>query len=387
MQRKPKGWYGLCRLGSIGDNLMATSALPLIAKDYNIEVIAQEPYHVVLENNPYIDKLSVKKSGEISGEPGGLLGWQRWFEARKGEFTKFVNLSHTCESTLALVPAQTQFYWPNSIRRRICGYSYLEMIHDVCEVPHDFAVGPRFYPTEGEREQALETKAKVGDRVIGWCISGSRLDKIYPYAPMAIGRLIRETGCSVIMFGAPGKDFEMAKQIQEHVQRQNGGEDGLFLALSPDPENPTWPIRRALAQVQVCDLVIGPDTGPMWAVASEDVPKIMMLSHASDVNITKHWVNTVSLHAYQERVPCWPCHRLQDEMSTCKPNKEGNGAACISDISVETIVEHAVRLLAESAESAKWPEWKSSAEMRLGDKDSNGILPESRADTAMSQSV
>jgi ADP-heptose:LPS heptosyltransferase len=344
IQRKPKGWYGLVRLGSIGDNLMATSVLPLISKDYNIEVIAQEPYHAIFENNPYIDKLSIKKPNEIA-TGNGMLDWQKWFVGRSGEFAKFINLSHTCESTLALLPAQTQFYWPASARRRLCGYSYLEMVHDVCEVEHDFTIGPRFYPTAEEREKAFETKAKVGKRVIGWCIAGSRHDKIYPYSAMAIARLIKETGLPVVMFGASGKDFELAKIIQEHVQRQNSSEEGLFLALSPDSEQPTWPIRRSLAQVQTCDLVISPDTGPAWAVAMEAMPKIIMLSHASDTNITKHWHNTVSLHADPERVDCWPCHRLHDEVGTCRPNKDNNGAACISDISVETLVTTAKNLL------------------------------------------
>ena len=343
MQRN-KPWYGIVRLGSIGDNLMVTSALPLIAKEFNIEVIAQEPHHVIFENNPYIDKLSVKKSGEI-GDGSGILSWQKWFVGRTGEFAKFVNLSHTCESSLAVVPAQTQFYWPNSVRRRLCGYSYLEMVHDVCEVEHDFTIGPRFYPTSEEIEKAFETKAKVGKRVIGWCIAGSRHDKIYPFAPMAIARLIKETGLPVIMFGAAGKDFELAKRIQEHVQRQNSSDEGLFLALSPDAEKPSWPIRRSLTQAQACDLVISPDTGPAWAVAMEDIPKIILLSHASDINITKHWRNTVSLHADPARVDCYPCHKLHDEPGTCRPNKDNTGAACISDISVETLVTTAKNLL------------------------------------------
>jgi hypothetical protein len=51
----------------------------------------------------------------------------------------------------------------------------------------------------------------------------------------------------------------------------------------------------------------------------------------------QHWVNTINLHADPEKVSCWPCHKLHDRQETCRPNKENNGAACISDISVETI--------------------------------------------------
>jgi hypothetical protein len=94
-----------------------------------------------------------------------------------------------------------------------------------------------------------------------------------------------------------------------------------------------------------CDLMIGPDTGVMWAVAMEKVPKIMLLSHASEENITKHWINTITLHADQSAVPCWPCHRLHDTLDTCKANKENTGAACISNISIDTIISQARKVL------------------------------------------
>jgi hypothetical protein len=118
----------------------------------------------------------------------------------------------------------------------------------------------------------------------------------------------------------------------------------LHLALSPGDADPGgeqhWSIRRSLTQAYVSDCVITPDTGVGWAVALEAMPKIALLSHASEENITKHWVNTTSLHADINRVPCWPCHRLHDDMSTCKPSKDNpNAAACMADISVQSIVE------------------------------------------------
>ena len=340
-QMREKPWAALIRLGGIGDNLIASSLLPLLDKDYYVEVIAQEPYHVVFENNPHISKLTVKKYDDFP--PGGGLEWQKWFQSRAKEYAKFVHLSHSCETTLALVPAQTQFYWPAEMRRKWCGKNYLEFVHDIAGLPYKF--DPRFYPTAEEREKALETKQKVGKRVVGWCISGTRLDKRYPLAPLAIARIIRELNVPVILFGAPGKDYDAAKSIQDHVKLENSSLDGLHLAMSPDADAPTWPIRRVLSQIQTCDLVISPDTGPAWAVAMEKMPKMVMLSHASDRNITAHWKNTTSMHADPARVPCWPCHQLHDEIATCTPNADNNGAACISDISVETIVQTARKLL------------------------------------------
>src|SRR5262249_46535525 len=119
---------------------------------------------------------------------------------------------------------------------------------------------------------------------------------------------------------------------------------GLHLALTATLSEAggehNWPLRRGLAMAFISDLVVSPDTGPAWAVAMEPVPKIILHSHASVENICKHWINTTSLHADQNRVPCWPCHNLHDEPATCRPNKDGNGSACISDISVEDIFQN-----------------------------------------------
>jgi FkbM family methyltransferase len=348
------GWAGIARLGGIGDNLIAASVLrPLKAKGYKIDVITAMPQGVVFENNPFVDKLSIKEPKDI---PGGQ-GWQDWFRSRGNEYDAFANLSHSCEVSLALVPSQTQSQWPSSARRKYYGHSYLEFVHDVVGVPYEF--GPLFFPTEEERDQAIVTKRKLGGGpVIGWCLNGSRVDKNYPKAPTTIARLIKELGAQVIMFGAPPPhpDFARAQQTQEYVTHQNGDDKGLHLALSPDGNNPSWPIRRILAQLIQCDLVIGPDTGQLWAVAFEAVPKIMLHSHASVENICKHWLKTTSLHANPETVPCHPCHLLHDQIDSCldeqrrhglRPDAEEKGAACISSISVEAIIRAAIAALAK----------------------------------------
>ncbi|HET7375145.1 MAG TPA: hypothetical protein VFK30_00465, partial [Anaerolineae bacterium] len=126
--------------------------------------------------------------------------------------------------------------------------------------------------------------------------------------------------------------------------------DNLYLGLSPNTADPgghqSWGLRRSLSQIMAADLVITPDTGAAWACAFEPMPKIVMVSHASVENISAGWKNTVTLHANPQRVDCWPCHRLHSDPSTCRPAKDmGSSAACMADISVETIVETAARLL------------------------------------------
>ncbi len=333
-----QGWACVARLGGFGDNIIASSVFKGLRKKYGrLEVIGSRPMHILYENNPHIDKLTVMEPGEPPW--GNGHEWQQWFYRRSREgYAFFANLAHSCESLGVAMKAETKFWWSDRMRRQMMSRSYLELAHDICDVPYS-EISPNVYPTEEEQAQAIATKAKVGAKVVGWVLTGSRIDKIHPQADVAIARVIRELNLPVIMFGAPGKDYEMAKLVQHETRKLNHSEDGLHLALSHDAENPTWGPRRICAQAQACDIVVGPDTGPMWAVAMHAMPKVLMASHAGGPNITTHWVNTTTLEADRERVPCYPCHRLHDDASMCKPNADKNGSACISDITVDTILE------------------------------------------------
>lgn len=328
-----RGWAGFARMGGIGDNLIAASVCrPLKELGYKVEVITQQPMgSVIFDNNPYIDKLSVYEEKDFPKDP---QTWHAMFSTRAKEYDRFVNLSHTGEATHAFFPNMTQFWWPEKFRRKIAAGSYLETTHDLLDVPYTF--GRLFWPTDEELEWAAELLRKINKRpVIGWCLNGSRIDKVYPQAPMAVARLIKELDAAVVMIGrGPGSpDFTLAEQALSMVRAQNGSHDGLHHIGTADLK-----VRNALAFAQSCDLMIGPDTGPMWAVAMEPLPKLMLHSHASVENITKHWVNTVSLHADPQHVSCWPCHRLHNDISTCRANEFDNGAACISSITPDGIV-------------------------------------------------
>jgi ADP-heptose:LPS heptosyltransferase len=341
-------WACVVRFGGVGDNLIASSVLPgLRAKFGHVEVITRRPWGIVFDNNPYIDKLTYKEEDELPNT--GPDDWQKWFLTRAKEYESFHHLSHTCEMTLALFSLQTQFWWPASMRRKICGKNYLEMVHDVCELPYA-PIGARFYPTDEEIARAKQDKAEKirkgrSGPVVGVVCSGTRIDKRHPRLGHAIARLITELEATVVLFGGPTKDRLIAKEIEDLVKHHNGsirGEiPGLGVCISLSEEDETWHIRRSLSQVRECDLVITPDTGPAWAVSMCPMPKILLLSHASEENIAKYWVNTTVLKADPERVPCWPCHRLHNDSSTCVPNPENDGPACMSDISIETIMKAA----------------------------------------------
>jgi len=333
-----RGWAGVARFGGVGDNLVAASVCrPLKKLGYNVEFItAVKMSHSVLLNNPFIDKLTLKTDGDI---PGGSE-WQKWFVLRAKEYDHFVHLSHSMEVRHALFEDSTPFWWPEDVRRKICAGSYIETAHDIAQVPYDF--GPLFFPTEEELQQAQTIKAKVGPKMLGWVLSGTRIDKAYPYAPQIIPRIVKELDIPVVLMGVGPKQKEMADIVLDAVKSTNSGRDMVHVAV---PEHAAensgaeqWGIRPSLALALQSDLVVTPDTGIGWACAFESMPKIALVSHATPENITKHWVNTTTLHADPYRVPCWPCHRLHNSPDTCRPAKNVVAAACMADISVETLL-------------------------------------------------
>jgi hypothetical protein len=210
-----------------------------------------------------------------------------------------------------------------------------------------------FFPTEEERDKAGVDKVKqFGGRYVLWVLAGSRIDKTHPYIPHAVARIIKELDVHVVLMGNGEQQWKFANMVQTEVSRTLStdlGQRCLAAVTPPDqiglkieeggPHH--WGLRRSLATALQADAVVTPDSGIGWAVAMEPMPKVMMLSHASVENITKHWVNTVTLHADPHRVPCWPCHCLHDTIDTCVRAThvgQATAAACISDIKVDDIV-------------------------------------------------
>ena len=81
-----------------------------------------------------------------------------------------------------------------------------------------------------------------------------------------------------------------------------------------------WSIRETLAFAQVCDLIVGPETGVLSGMSMEEVPKIVFLSHSSVENLSRDWNNTYSL--FTTKTPCYPCHKMHYTWEHCRKNED-----------------------------------------------------------------
>ena len=314
---KPDKTCAVIRYGAFGDALQTTSILPeLKNQGYHITFFTTDVGHAVAQNNPYIDAFVVQGKDQV---PNELLG--PFWDHLATKYDKVVNLSESVEKTMLALQGTMFHRWPASVRNKYMNTNYLEFMHDIAEVP--YIPAQKFYPTDEEKAWALAEKKKMGGKVILWSLAGSAVHKTWPWMDHIIARLmISEPESRVVLVG------DHLCQILEYGWEN---EPRVFCRSGK------WSIRESLAFAQVADLVIGPETGVLNAVAHEEVPKIITLSHSSIENLTRDWVNCTSLTP--KNTPCYPCHMLHYSFEHCQRDDNTGVAACQADITPEQMWE------------------------------------------------
>jgi ADP-heptose:LPS heptosyltransferase len=115
-----------------------------------------------------------------------------------------------------------------------------------------------------------------------------------------------------------------------------------------------------LAFIAQADMVIGPETGVLNAAANEPIPKILFLSHSTEENLSRDWTNTVSLYGIGTRCPgrdsddIKACNLMHYGWDHCLKNEEHGVAQCQVDISVDSVMEFAMRFIDEKLPDRKY---------------------------------
>lgn len=309
------------RYGAIGDQLQAASILPELKRQgYHVTWMCEPSGEHVMRHDPHIDAFLVQDKDQV---PNNEL--HPFWEVQRKKFDKWINLCESVEGTLITLPGRMSFTFPHDARHQICNKNYLEFTATLAELP--FHPEHRFYPSEVEvaaalgeivRLQALVNK----DWVIGqkWqrpyivmiALSGSSVHKFYPHMDAVIAKILLEIPhAHIVMVGDDAcRILEAGWENEPRVHCKSG----------------EMALRDTLALAQRVDLVIGPETGVMNAVAFENMAKVVLLSHSSHENLTKHWNNTEALHT--SVTPCYPCHQLHQNHDHCPEHPETGAAMC-----------------------------------------------------------
>lgn len=335
-QRNPEGRKRalVVRFGAIGDMIVASSIFPLLKKQgYHVTVMCKLDSADIIRHDPHVDDIIAQEDDYV---PNRELG--PYIESLRERYDNIINLCESIEGALLTLPGRIPNTYSDEVRRKLFGnINYCQQTHRIAGVsdsPKD--MNPKFYPTSYERKWAKAVRKAMADDapVISWAIAGSSIHKIWPYVPGVVQYLMENTRCHVVLLG----DGQTGLALQEGLM-QPLKEAGVDLSRVHGMCG-KWSVRESLVFVQHSDLVIGPETGLLNCVSHEpDVAKIIYLSHSSRNNLTKFWPNTITLEPDRKMAPCYPCHRLHPDFTTCPRDEKTHAALCAAAVSAEMVVE------------------------------------------------
>jgi len=310
---KPEKTCAVVRYGGVGDMLQSSSVFPLLKEQgYHLTLYTSNTGYHISKEDPYVDEFIIQDTDQV---PNHELG--AFFDVISKKYDKFINLCESVEGTFLAMEDRIAYQWPQNVRHEMLDKNYVEFTHALAEVP--FKPHVEFYPTVTETKWAQKQRKKLNGRVILWAMTGSSVHKVWPYVDQIIARImLTYPDCKVVLVG--DEISQIAEQGWENEPR-------VIKACG------RWSIRNTLAFAKYADIVIGPETGVLNCVSMEPIPKIVCLSHSSKENLTRDWINVISLTP--ENCPCWPCHQIQKGFDPCVRDKETGVALCQAKISAE----------------------------------------------------
>lgn len=302
------------RLGTWGDAIMISALLRLLKEDgYHITMNASERTKQILLHDPHIDAWINHKTDSI---PMNQLH-EHWEKMSKG-FDKVVNLSGSIEQKLLKVKGSEEYDWPKEKRHEACNINYYDYTLELGGYGHIKGKTGELYFTKAEHKWAKKEIAKCkGKFTVLWALSGSSFHKTYPYTEyIACEFLDRYPDSILFTTGDP------LCQVLEWDHPRTKCKSGM------------WSIRQTMIMTKYVDLVVGVETGVLNAAGCYDTPKILLLSHSSHENISKHWKNAYVIHA---DVACQPCHKLIYTREECPQDRMGV-PICVSKLDAKKVL-------------------------------------------------
>lgn len=322
---KPEKTAAVIRYGAYGDVLQTASILPGLKKQgFHITYFCTPRGVEVIEHDPYIDRFIIQEEDAV---PNHEL--REYFKYLEKTYTKVINMCETVEGIVLPGPDRAHFYWPKEARHRICNQNYIEQQHLIAGVPYT-KPEVKFYETKSERAWALAEKAKAQGRLIAWVLTGSAAHKIWPHVDDVMTPLLENfPDTTIVLIGGPKEQMLEGDWNHPRVWRRVG----------------KWPMRNVMAFTKQCDVVVGPETGVLNAMSMESMLKVLILSHSTIENLSRDWVNTISLAA--DDVSCYPCHQLHlTGWQYCNRHPEGT-AMCQRMLGPERVYEAIAKTLKE----------------------------------------
>lgn len=305
----------VCRYGAFGDAVFIAPVLRQLKKDgYYVTLNCTEPCYQVLCKNPNVDMFMIQATNEI---PNAELG--AYWEKLAKPFTRFINLNGSIEEKLLLTPWQKEYTADKEQVKAMCDHNYMDATMAAAGYPELKGEQPEVFFKEKEEKFAEEFRKDHPGFLVVYSMSGSSAHKTYPYGDSVVHAIVEGMpDATVVLVGEKG-----CKGIIDPHPR--------ILDLCGD-----FSIRRSFILTRIADLVISTETAVANAASCFDTPKIVLLSHSSQENLTKYWRNCFAI---EPPVPCFPCHRLHYSKDSCPTDEEIKLPVCVSMLTPTLILD------------------------------------------------
>lgn len=309
------------RYGAIGDMLQTAFVVAQLKRDgYHVTLNSHPEGELLLRHDPNVDAFMIQDRDQVPNQE--LLSYWKDIAER---FDKHVNLCETVEGTFLAHPGRAMYRFPWAVRHRMCNGNYLQFMADVAEI--EFHPEYHFCPSAEERASADDFVGKIRARMnkdtpplhrskepymVFWALAGSSVHKTYPHMDAVIARMLLEIpNVHIVLNGDEAcRILEQGWENEERISCLSG----------------KMQLRDSITLAQHCQLVVGPETGVLNAVAFDSMAKVLMLSHSSEENLSRDWANTASLHSTVTK--CYPCHQLHYDRSVCPQDPDTQTAMC-----------------------------------------------------------
>lgn len=305
----------ICRFGGFGDMVQTALVFPRLKElGYHVTVMTTPKGQEIIQHDPNVDDWYLLDQDQV---PNNEL--VEFWKVQAGRFDLFINLSESIEGTLLALPGRPNHSWPYAVRKKHMTTNYHEWTAELAGVP--FKPCRLFYPTTEETEAVSSLISHPSSFTIVWALSGSSQHKFSPHMDPVIARMLLDM---------PEVRLVLVGDAACKILEQGWEEEPRVSCLSGE-----LGIRETLTLAGLADLVIGPETGVLNAVGFEEVSKVLLLSHSSKNNLSKHWKNVQALTPVD--CPCYPCHRLHYGNEYCAIVKETGAALCAQNIGPDVI--------------------------------------------------
>jgi len=300
------------RYGAIGDMIITTALLRYLHKEgWEIFLNTSDQGMEILKHCPWITKLIHHPTNSI---PMEALN-EHWAKLRE-EYSpqRVFNLTESYEVSIVLHPSSPTYMMPKSVRKAWGDKNCYEMSLEYVGInPDGMDLTPELHFKKQEIDSMKDFFKQYKNKFKVYLpISGSGINKIYPYWPEIINDVFTVHKDLVL--------FTVGDETCELIEYQ-------WNAPYIVPKSAQWTLREAMLASKFCDLVLATDTGMLHAAGSWDVPKIILYGHNTPEVVSKHFKGDIT--AIRSTVNCAPCFRLIYDSQVQCPRSEMLGAGCL----------------------------------------------------------